>query len=500
MRKTAIYARQSVERKDSVSIQTQIEECRKKVKGNSPVEVYQDEGFSGKNTERPDLQRLLEDIEFDEIQAVIVYKLDRISRNTVDFFNLHAFMEEHNCIFISVNDDFDSTTSSGRFFMKLLASFAEMERENTIQRVKDSYYQRAKEDGRWLGGREPFGFERCKKDGKSSLQPNQYMDLVIEMYVKYAEDTNTSLHQLVAYARENYSVKLSATKVRNILSNPLYVKSDKKLYDYYKLQDVQFLNDLTEFDGKRALQIVNKTDQSKKKTVFNDTSLWIAYLANWEGVIDSRTFIIIQERLKQNKSYATSNKPTNKMQELSGLIKCAKCGYSVKMKGKYGSLSCIGRSEYRGLCDASFSGVKLAKIQELVADEIQDYLNNFSQKQQDEMKAKKKIRDKISKTKKEIERLLEIAEQSETLQQATLERITKKQKQLTAYELDYANGVYDTDKIESRVLHSLIRDNGQPEKIIYSELSTEQKQSLLHILVDRILLNEDGSIIINWKK
>ena len=495
--RVAIYARQSVEKQDSVSIQTQIDECKRLIRTGDIVEIYQDEGFSGKNTERPDFKRLLSDIEYNTIEKVIVYKLDRFSRNVTDFNNIHNMMREHNCSFESVTDKFDTSTSQGRFFMQILASFAEMERENTAQRVRDSYYQRAKTDGRWLGGKEPFGYRRCKRDGKSSLEPNEYKDLVLQLYTKYANDANTSLHQLVKYSLDTYSVKLSATQIKNILSNPLYVKADKKLFDYYKLKNVKFLNDVTEFDGKRALQIINKTDQTKKKTVQNDTSLWTAYLSNWPGTIDSRTFIVVQERLSQNKSYATSNKSTNKMMELSGLIKCAKCGHTVKMKGKYGTMSCIGRSEYKGYCNASFAGVKLANIQKLVAIEMQDYFSNFNQKVEEEQKAKHALKGQMEKTRQEIDRLLQIAEQSETLQQATLDRIEEKQKHLTALELEWANGVYNTDKIESRVLHKCFRDG---LKVVYEEMSIEEKQSLLRILVEKILLHEDGSIDIVWKK
>ena len=269
----AIYARKSVERQDSVSIDTQIEECKTKVPKKVNTQVYQDEGFSGKDTARPDLQRLLEDIEMGLIQKVIVYKLDRISRNTVDFYNLYEFMKKHGCAFVSVNDGFDTSTREGRFLMGVLASFAEMERESIALRVKDSYYYRARNDGRWLGGRPPFGFDMGKtEDNKSTLIPNEKVKLVVAFYDKYCNDTNTSLHQLVSYARENFDVKLSATQVRNILSNPLYAKADKKLYDFYKLQGVQFLNDVEQFNGARALQIVNKTDQSQSKTVFNDTT------------------------------------------------------------------------------------------------------------------------------------------------------------------------------------------------------------------------------------
>ena len=192
----AIYARKSVEKQDSVSIDTQIEECRALVPEGVNVQVYQDEGYSGKDTDRPGLQDLITDIGLKIIQKVIVYKLDRISRNTVDFYNLYDFMDKHDCDFVCLKDKFDTTTSEGKFFMGVLASFAEMERANVALRVKDSYYYRARTDGRYLGGREPFGFSRGKgSDGKSTLIPNDNIQLVIDFYNKYFKhDYNHTSH------------------------------------------------------------------------------------------------------------------------------------------------------------------------------------------------------------------------------------------------------------------------------------------------------------------
>lgn len=495
--KIGIYARKSVEQQDSVSIDVQIEECKRLVRPGDVVSVYSDNGFSGKNTERPDFKRLIADVEFDEIEKVIVYKLDRFSRNITDFYNVYEILKKHKCGFESVVDKFDTETAQGRFFMGILANFAQMERENISQRVKDSYYFRAKNDGRWLGGVPPFGFNPCKKDGKSSLEPNQYMDLVVEIYNKYTKDTTVSLHKLVAFAREQYDVKLSATQIRNILTNPLYVKADKKLYDYYSLKKVTFLNDKSEFNGKQALQILNKTDQSGKKTVFNDSSMWVCYLTNWEGVIPSRIFINVQERLGQNKAYTSSNKPTNKMLEVSGLVKCSKCGMAVKMKGKYNSLCCVGRSEYRGHCDASFRGVRLAHIQEQVAVEVQEHISDIRAILIQEEAEKKEMQSKIENLKKEIDLLIEFSLQDELLRDATLDKIRAKQTELSELELKFLNFHTVPDKIEERILRRTFRSN---KDIIYDNLSTEEKQSLLRILIKRILLSEDGSISIQWQQ
>lgn len=498
--KIGIYTRKSLARqdKDSVSIDTQIEECKRLVRSGDTVQIYTDEGISGKTIEkRPAFQDMLNDVKLGYIDKIIVYKIDRFSRNITDFFNVYDELKKYHCGFESAIDKFDTTTPQGKFFMTLLAAFAELERSNISQRVKDSYYHRAKTDGRFLGGKIPVGFVRCKNaDNKSSLKPNEMMELVVELYNKYSRDTTTSLHQLVGYAREKYNIKFDVTQIRNTLSNPVYVKADKLLYEYYKLKNVTFLNDESEFDGTHALQIVNKTDQSGKKTIVNDSSSWVCYLANWKGVIPSRTFIDVQERLKENRSYTSSNDPTNKMEELSGLVKCSKCGMAARIKGKYGTISCVGRSEYRGHCDASFKGIRLADIQEKVAIEIQTYFDNFSSKVEQEELQKKSLRNQIDKLKKEIDMLIEVSLTDELLRKATFDKIRDKQRQLSEIEVQYLNFNVGSDRVEDRVLKHTIRQNGE---IIYRNLTTEQKQSLLKILVKKVFLSEDGSVRIEWK-
>ena len=160
--------------------------------------IFKDRGYSGKNTDRPELQKLISEIERENIEKVIVYKLDRISRNIVDFYNLYDFMEKHNCAFYSVNDAFDTASPMGRLLMGILINFAQMERENIQIRVQDSYYARAETDGRWLGGNTPYGFKLGKTKNKiSTLKPTEDMEIVKLIYQKYAYDSNSSLHKIV---------------------------------------------------------------------------------------------------------------------------------------------------------------------------------------------------------------------------------------------------------------------------------------------------------------
>ena len=178
----AIYARQSVFKEDSLSIETQIENCKNEIERKNKeaeIKVFEDRGYSGKNTARPQLKNLLEEIEENKFDKVIVYKLDRISRNVVDFYNLYDFMNKHDCNFISVKDEFDTSTAIGRLLIGILINFAEMERENIQVRVRDSYYTRAETDGRYLGGNTPFGFNLAKtKDKISTLKANKDKEIV----------------------------------------------------------------------------------------------------------------------------------------------------------------------------------------------------------------------------------------------------------------------------------------------------------------------------------
>ena len=114
----AIYGRQSIDKKDSISIESQFEFCRYELKGGEGKE-YKDKGYSGKNIERPDFQRLLQDIRLGLIKRVIVYKLDRISRSIVDFAKLMELFKQYDVEFVSCTEKFDTSTPMGRAMLNI---------------------------------------------------------------------------------------------------------------------------------------------------------------------------------------------------------------------------------------------------------------------------------------------------------------------------------------------------------------------------------------------
>jgi DNA invertase Pin-like site-specific DNA recombinase len=122
-----IYSRQSVEKQDSVSIEAQIDTCKKICNfHNEQYEIYQDVGFSGSNINRPSFERLLSDIQAGKIKKVVAYRLDRISRNIKDFSDLLTLFEKYNVSFISATENIDTSTPMGRAMIYIIMVFIEI--------------------------------------------------------------------------------------------------------------------------------------------------------------------------------------------------------------------------------------------------------------------------------------------------------------------------------------------------------------------------------------
>ncbi len=156
IREDYIYARQSVDRKDSISIESQIDFCKYELKGGS-CKIFKDKGYSGKNTDRPEFQRLLDEIRKGKVRRVIVYKLDRISRSILDFANMMELFQEYDVEFVSSTEKFDTSTPMGRAMLNICIVFAQLERETIQKRVTDAYYSRCLK-GFHMSGQAPYGF------------------------------------------------------------------------------------------------------------------------------------------------------------------------------------------------------------------------------------------------------------------------------------------------------------------------------------------------------
>lgn len=163
----AIYTRKSTEKgleQEFNSLHAQREACEAYVASQrhegwiALAEHYDDPGFSGGNIERPGLQKLMRDVERGKVDCVVFYKLDRLSRSLMDFARLAEFFERHNVTFVSITQQFSSTTAMGRLTLNILLSFAEFERAIIAERVRDKIAA-AKKRGKYLGGTPTFGYD-----------------------------------------------------------------------------------------------------------------------------------------------------------------------------------------------------------------------------------------------------------------------------------------------------------------------------------------------------
>ena len=166
-RRCAIYTRKSSEEgleQEFNSLAAQREACEAYIRSQQHEgwvlarPRYDDGGFSGGNLERPALQRLLADIRTGRIDIVVVYKVDRLTRSLADFARLVELFDAQDVSFVSVTQQFNSTSSMGRLTLNVLLSFAQFEREVTGERIRDKIAA-SKKKGMWMGGNVPLGYD-----------------------------------------------------------------------------------------------------------------------------------------------------------------------------------------------------------------------------------------------------------------------------------------------------------------------------------------------------
>jgi site-specific DNA recombinase len=165
---------------------------------------YDDGGFSGGNTERPALQRLLQDIRTGKVDVIVVYKVDRLTRSLADFAKLVELFDQHNVSFVSVTQQFNTTTSMGRLTLNVLLSFAQFEREVTSERIRDKIAA-SKRKGLWVGGMVPLGYDSRDRRITLNEAEAERVRTIFRSYLKLG-----SLNLLMAELRKQGI----ATKVR----------------------------------------------------------------------------------------------------------------------------------------------------------------------------------------------------------------------------------------------------------------------------------------------
>lgn len=229
--KCAIYTRKSCEEgleQEFNSLDAQREACEAYIKSQQHEgwilieKQYNDGGYSGGTLERPAVKELFKDIEAGEVDIVVVYKVDRLTRSLMDFSKIVELFDKQNASFVSITQHFNTTTSMGRLTLNILLSFAQFEREVTGERIRDKFAA-SKKKGMWMGGVVPIGY---KCESRKLLPDDKYVKIVKTIFEKYLEFK--SVRKAKEYIderniRSRSEKKFSKGNLYQILQNKVYI-------------------------------------------------------------------------------------------------------------------------------------------------------------------------------------------------------------------------------------------------------------------------------------
>lgn len=330
----AIYSRKSKFTGKGDSIENQVQMCKEyaeKNLGTTEFIIYEDEGFSGSNTNRPKFTELIKDVKNKKFDVLICYRLDRISRNVADFSSTLELLQSNSIAFVSIKEQFDTSTPMGKAMVYIASVFAELERDTIAERIKDNMLELAK-SGRWLGGQTPLGFqskkishidEEYKERSIYVLSPlEDELKLVNLIYEKYLEFN--SLRKVNQYLLENnFKTKLGANwnarAISDLLQNPTYVKANEKVFDFLRGKGIDCIGIPDNHHGILSYNKKKGTNKHRKKTE------WVAAISKHYGIIEADKWLKIQQTLTENKKNAPRLGKTHTTL-LSGLLRCGRCG------------------------------------------------------------------------------------------------------------------------------------------------------------------------------
>lgn len=381
MQYTAIYVRQSADRADSVSLETQEALCRRDLTEYEEARVFSDRGFSGKNTDRPALQQMLSEIRTGQISRVLVYKLDRISRNLADFTSLLTLFQAQGTAFSSHTERFETGTPMGQAMQSLLMVFAQLERETISGRVRDAAFSRAKM-GFDTGGAAPFGFRRepALLHGKRThiLVPDEHADAVREAFAQYLQ-AETSLCTLAgSWNRAGIHTarggRWSSATVGRVLRNPVYVQADAAVYAFLSSRGAEICagEQLPQGHG-----VTLYADRRVNHSRFTDLHGVLAVPAAHRGLIGAETWLMCQQKLTASNRQRTRGKGANTW--LSGILFCARCGSAMTAVRGRSQMYLVCSGKKRGICEGAGAVWRVQEAESLIGRAIAERLSQLAE-------------------------------------------------------------------------------------------------------------------------
>jgi len=501
-REDVIYARQSAVRIDSISVESQIEYCQYELKGQ-PCRVYIDKGFSGKNTERPQFQEMMDAVKRGEIKRIICYKLDRISRSVIDFVAMMEILMQYDVEFISCTEKFDTSTPTGRAMLNICIVFAQLERETIQMRVDDAYKSMSRK-GFFMGGRVPYGFRRepYVLNGKNTTHFIQEMaeaSSILMMYMIFQEPSASSgdvIRELDRNSIKNPNSKDGTwlpNRIMSIICNPIYVKADIHIYNFFKENGAIIHNPPEEFNGINGCYLFEDKEAGKKRLRIQGHHLVIA---PHEGFVPSDIWLRCRRKVK----YSGVSKVDNSIKEnwLSKKIKCGKCGYALfvrkQPRNSVRNYMCSKATSPQSTC-TGVGKIPADHIEQIVLDEIYSKISHFPlfEQQAKAPTASLAVQKQIDEVQAEIDKYMKLLIDANSITANYInERILTLDRKKAVLSLDIYSAENEDAKAHSMQVR-LVEQMGN-----WSSLSIMDKMSIVDSMIERICVTEE-KVQIEWK-
>lgn len=519
----AIYSRKSKFTGKGDSVENQVEMCRDYISLHYPNEehditVFEDEGFSGKNLNRPQFQAMISAEHANPFDLIVVYRLDRISRNVSDFANLIDDLNKYSTAFICIKEQFDTSTPMGRAMMNIAAVFAQLERETIAERIKDNMYMLAK-DGHWLGGTTPLGYKSVKRiNGDKTYYTLEFdenqIDLVRLIFDKYREINSISGVEtyltLNGYRTQKGNL-WDNNNLKRVLTNPIYCIGDEFSLKYFTDLGSNVCFALDDCNGEKGILPYNRFSGQKREV--QTPEKWIITLSDHKGILTGKEWVEIQNIIKANSQKYTGTDRTRKVVNnkslLSGVLYCS-CGAYMRPK-KYASGSvyyiCENKMDKK-LTECNQKNLNGDELDRLVLEELFSFeIENTSVNKQisllkskidsmeDELQSQiKRLKAQQANNEKSIEnltRVIMMSSENETPTQV-IEVYNKQINKLLNENVRLKKRITElenTDNIKSKAITKLtdITETIKHLKENFDNLSIQNKREFINRIVDKII-------------
>ncbi|SES94103.1 site-specific DNA recombinase [Oceanobacillus limi] len=455
--RTALYIRVSTrEQTEGFSISAQKRQLAAycESQGWEVVGYYVEEGVSAKNTNRPELKRMMSHIENGLIDCVLVYKLDRLTRSVLDLYNLLQKFEENNCKFKSATEVYDTTSAIGRMFITLVASFAQFERERLAERVSMGMEQMTRE-GKWKGGEPGYGHRYINNEFVIVEDEASNLRLMYDWYLSGMSDNKIARELRKRNITTRGGAEWSEAHVRYSLTNP---KNKGELrYGVKKGEDKQFT--------------IEKV---------------------YPAIVSEETFDRSMEIRKSRRTF--HGKQATSDYYFSGILTCSRCGktfkgHTTKVKGeRQKSYMCLGKRDHQ--CDMPTISERIVehnflnKLNEYVFEEKRFKVNEKEVMSDDQNELIKSLKKELKKI-KDRRKKWQYAWANEMLND---EEFQARMKEEQMNENDINKKLNELNIEEPKVMDDDFIEVINNAASNWSKLEPLNKKQLIQIMIDKIII------------